>query len=99
MARVVPFQSSFPQPGAARLPRPRSAFGRVTAIGALLSVLSAVGSVVVAAAKQMESTFVAWAETRRQREEDRKLWSMALSDPRLMAELVALQQHADAERK
>lgn len=99
MARVVPFDSSFPQQGAARLPRTRNAFGRVTAVGALLSVLSLVGSVMVAAARQMESTFVAWAETRRQREEDRKLWSMALSDPRLMADLVALQQRADTEPK
>jgi predicted transposase YbfD/YdcC len=99
MARVVPFQSSFPQQGAARVLRPRSVFGRVTAVGALLSVLSVVGSVVFAAAKHAESTFVAWAETRRQRQADRKLWSMALADPRLMADLIALQQHADAERK
>jgi hypothetical protein len=99
MARVVPFTPSFPQQGAGRLPHARGAFGRVTAVGALLSLLSVVGSVVVTAGKYMESMFVAWAEARRQREEDRKLWSLALTDSRLMADLVALQQHADAEPK
>jgi len=95
MARVVQFQHSFTQPLAAPLARGGSGSTRVTAVGAVLSVLSVVGSVAVAAGKYMESTFVAWAEARREREEDRKLWALALTDSRLMADLVALQQHAD----
>ena len=96
MARVV----SLPHPlTAAALPRSRPHVGRVTAVGALLSLLSLVGSVVVAAGNYMESTFVAWAQARRQREADRKLWALALSDSRLMADLVALQQHADSATK
>lgn len=96
MARVVPFQPSLtPQP-VARLPRARRPIGRVTAVGALLALLSVVGSVVVTAVNHMESTFVAWAQARREREEDRKLWAMAQSDPRLMADLVALQQRDEA---
>ena len=96
MARVVPFQHSFTQPLAAPLARGNGGFANVTAVGAVLSVLSFVGSAAVAAGKYMESTFVAWAEARRAREEDRKLWALALNDSRLMADLVALQQHVDA---
>ncbi|MEJ8840262.1 hypothetical protein [Ramlibacter sp. AN1133] len=96
MARVVPFHPSLTPQGVARLPRTRRPIGRVTAVGALLSVLSVFGSVIVAAVNHMESTFVAWAEARHQREQDRKLWAMAQGDPRLMADLVALQQRDDA---
>jgi hypothetical protein len=99
MARVVPFTPSLLPQGATRAVRTRSAFGRVTAVGGLLSVLSAIGSVVAAVARQIEFGFVAWAEARREREADRKLWAMALDDPRLMAELVALRQHADAQAR
>jgi hypothetical protein len=98
MARVVPFHHSLTQPGVARLPRARTPVGRVTAIGALVSVLSVLGSVVVAAGRHLELSFVAWAQARQRREEDRKLWAMALQDPRLMADLVALRQHADTSQ-
>jgi hypothetical protein len=97
MARAVPFHPSLAQQGVARLPRTRSRIGQLTAVGALLTVLSLAGGVVVAAANQMELTFVAWAQARRRREADRKLWALARSDPRLMAELVALRQHAEAQ--
>ncbi|GAB3645527.1 hypothetical protein [Ramlibacter alkalitolerans] len=97
MARVVPFHPSLTPQAVARHPRARAPIGRVTALGALVSVLSVAGSMVVAAGRQIEFTFVAWAEARRRREEDRKLWAMALQDPRLMADLVALRQHTDSK--
>jgi len=96
MARVVPFHPSLQPSGIAVAPRAGSIVCTATAVGAVLSVLSFVGSAAVAAGKYMESTFVAWAEARRAREEDRKLWALALNDSRLMADLVALQQHVDA---
>jgi hypothetical protein len=96
MARVVPFHPSLAPQAVARAPRARAAIGRVTAVGALVSVLSVVGSCVFAAGRRMERSFVAWVEAHREREADRKLWAMALQDPRLMADLVALRQHADS---
>jgi hypothetical protein len=98
MARVVPFHPSLGQQPVARASRARPHVGRATAVGALVSVLSVVGSLAVSAARQMEFTFVAWAQARREREADRKLWALAQTDSRLMADLVALQQRAEAER-
>jgi hypothetical protein len=97
MARVVPFHHSLSQQAVARQSRARPSVGRVTAVGALMSLLSFVGSLAVSAGREMEFTFVAWAQARREREEDRKLWALAQSDSRLMAELVALRQRAEAD--
>lgn len=70
-------------------------FSRVTALGALLHVLAALGSVGVRAAAALRLALAGWMQRRRQREEDRKLWELALSDSRVMADLIAVRQHAD----
>lgn len=72
-------------------------FSSVTAVGALLYLLAALGSLVFRAAAALRLAFAGWLERRRQREEDRKVWELALSDPRVMADLVAVRQHAPAK--
>jgi hypothetical protein len=92
MARFAPL----PYPAQTRFaPRAQrtGSFSNVTAIGAVLFVLAAVGSVVFRFAARLHQAGLAWAEQRRQRAEDRKLWELALSDTRVMADLVALSQH------
>ena len=80
---------------------PLPAFGhtvsRVTALGALFFLLAAAGSVLVRASSRIQRAGAAWAETRRRREEDRKLWELALTDSRVMADLVALSQQTPGE--
>lgn len=90
MARIASVPHSLPQ-----LPHPRTHVGRVTAVGALLSILSLLGSLVFAGTLRLRRRLDAWAQLRRQRAQDRQLWELAATDPRLMAELVALQQHAE----
>ncbi|HET8748009.1 MAG TPA: hypothetical protein VFM98_20595 [Ramlibacter sp.] len=93
MARIASISHSLPQ-----LPHARHAVGRVTAVGALVSLVSLIASVVVLGTQRLQRRLDAWADVRRQRAEDRQLWDLAATDPRLMAELVALQQHAERTR-
>ena len=96
MARVVSLPHPIQPQGIAHQPRTRIAFGRVTAVGAVLSLLSLVGSLVLRLFRRIDAAGVVWVQARIRREEDRKLWALAQTDPRLMADLVALQQHSDA---
>jgi hypothetical protein len=93
MARFAPL----PYPGQSVPAAPRAhrtgTFARATAVGAVLLILAAVGSLVVRHAGRVQQGLRAWAERRRQRAEDRKLWDLALTDSRVMADLVALSQH------
>jgi hypothetical protein len=93
MARFAPL----PYPGqnlpaAPRAPR-TGTFAQATAIGAVLLILAAIGSLGFRLAHSMRQGLRAWAGQRRQRIEDRELWDLALSDARVMADLVALSQH------
>lgn len=92
MTRLVPSPPSVPQGTIVRRTRGIGSFGRITALGALLYLLAALGQQVVRAAARLQRVFAAWAERRREREQDRKLWELALSDSRVMADLVALRQ-------
>jgi hypothetical protein len=92
MARFVPATSPFPQAGLARLERASRTCGRLTATGALLLALAAVGSLVLRAGTGLREGVAAWTQAQRERTEDRKLWELALSDSRVMADLVALHQ-------
>ena len=93
MARFAPL----PYPGqsvpvAPRAPR-TGTFAQATAVGAVLLILAAIGALVFRLAACVQQGLHAWAEQRRQRAEDRKLWELARSDSRVMADLVALSQH------
>jgi hypothetical protein len=94
MARFVHVNFPVEQGGVARLPRAHGSFARVTALGALFFLLEAIGSIAFGAAERVGAGLAHWAEARRQREEDRKLWELALTDSRVMADLIALQQDA-----
>lgn len=97
MARTAPFPYPVLAGGIGRLARASNTVGRVTALGALLSLLAAIGSVLVRVAGGLRLACAAWAEKHRQRQEDRKLWELALSDSRVMADLVALSQHTPGD--
>jgi hypothetical protein len=57
------------------------------AINGLLHALALIGSPVTRLAARIGAGLAAWREERRQREEDRKLWDLALTDARVMADL------------
>ena len=97
MARIAPLSLRYA--GIARLERASTTFGRVTALGALFGGLALVGSLVFRATAGLQRGFAAWAQARREREEDRKLWELALTDPRIMADLIALDQHTGGEAR
>ena len=92
MARTA--QLTYPTPvlASTRPTRAGHTISRATALGAFLFLLSAIGSILVRAAGRVQLACAGWAERRREREEDRKLWELALSDSRVMADLVALSQ-------
>jgi hypothetical protein len=63
-----------------------------TAVGAVLLLLRPFARAALAASDALVDAGVAWAENRRARIEDSKLRELALSDSRIAADLVALQQ-------
>lgn len=82
MARVARLEHAFHFPH----------IGTATAVGGVLSVLAAAGSVALKAAGGVQHAFARWQERRHARAEDRKLWQLACEDSRVMADLVALSQ-------
>lgn len=64
--------------------------GTASAVGGVLSLLAAAASLAYAFASPLRPAFAAWKEQRRRRQEARELSELARSDPRVMAELVAL---------
>ena len=91
MARLIHIRQQ--HPAVAALARTGQHF-KATAVGALLLVLVTLGSVALRAGSVLQHTFVAWAEARQQRDDARSLREAAQADPRVMADLIALQQHA-----
>src|SRR5688572_8427423 len=53
----------------------------------VLHVLAVIGAPVTAAGAKVRAAFAARAAERKQRREDEKLWNIALSDARVMADL------------
>lgn len=58
-----------------------------TALQVLLHGLALIGAPVTRLAARVRAGLAAWSEERKQREEDRKLWNLALTDARVMADL------------
>ena len=54
---------------------------------AILGLLAFVGKPVTAAGTAVTRGFAAWSAARKQRREDEKLWNLALTDARIMADL------------
>ena len=99
MARFI--QADFPieHAGIARFTR---GFAAVRGLDAtltqpVLAGLAFVGAPLRRAAAPLTARVAAWAGERKQRAEDRKLWSVALSDARVMADL-SRAMSADAGR-
>jgi hypothetical protein len=57
------------------------------ALDSLLHALAQLGAPVLRLAAYARTAFASWREAHRQREEDRKLWNLALTDARVMADL------------
>jgi len=62
------------------------AAGNLVADG-ILGLLAFAGKPVTAAAGALRRGYASWSAARRQRIEDEKLWSLALNDARIMADL------------
>ena len=97
MARFALIDSPVPT-GAVPRATPSNTFASVTAVGAVLFLLATIGSIALWVVRPLRPACARWAEQRRLREEDRQLWELALTDPRVMADLVALRQQAPGER-
>ena len=80
MARFVHIEVPAQHAGIVRVTRGFAALGQFSITRAVLSGLAYLGRPVTRA-------FAAWSAARKQRREDEKLWNLALSDARIMADL------------
>lgn len=87
MARFVHIDYPVQHGGVARVEHALETIGGFSATHAVLHALAVVGAPVTRAGAAVRAAFARWAEARRQREEDRKLWDLALTDARVMADL------------
>lgn len=89
MARFI--QAGFPteHAGIDRFTRGFAAIRELEAAAThqMLGALAFVGAPLRRAAAPLTTRLAAWSEARKQRVEDDKLWSLALSDARVMADL------------
>src|SRR5688500_18847456 len=87
MARFVHIEYSTVHGGVNRMERGFAALSSLGIATAVLNALSAIGSPVTGAMGAIRSGFARWSAERKQRAADRKLWDIALSDARVMADL------------
>ncbi len=87
MARFVHIDHPAQHGGVTRIEQGLRALGSFDAVQAVLHFLALVGSPVTRGAARVRTGLRHWREVRRQREEDRKLWNLALHDARVMADL------------
>ncbi|HVE54575.1 MAG TPA: hypothetical protein VNB23_14440 [Ramlibacter sp.] len=87
MARFIQAQYPVQHAGLNRVTRGLQALGSFSATRALLHTLSVVGSPATRLAAKVSAGFGTYAAARRQRRDDDKLWNIALSDARVMADL------------
>ena len=73
--------------GVARFEQAIKTIGGYSATHALLHGLAVLGTPFTRLAARVRAGVVAWREESRQRDEDRKLWNLALTDARVMADL------------
>jgi len=73
--------------GVARMEQAIETIGSFSATHALLHGLAFLGTPFTRLAARVRAGLAAWREERKQREEDRKLWNLALTDARVMADL------------
>jgi len=91
MARFVHIEYPTQHGGITRVTRGFTALGNLSLTRGLVSGLAWIGSPVTRA-------YGTWAAARKQRREDEKLWNLALSDARIMADLSrAMSQDAQTD--
>ncbi|GAB3764462.1 hypothetical protein GCM10028796_19550 [Ramlibacter monticola] len=73
--------------GVARVEEAIKFIGGFSATRAVLHGLAFLGSPATRLAARARAGMAAWRVERKQREEDRKLWNLALTDARVMADL------------
>ena len=87
MARFIQAQVPAEHDGLNRVLRGFEVLGSFSATRALLHVLSVIGAPVASLSTKVSAGFARAAAARRQRREDDKLWNIALTDARVMADL------------
>jgi hypothetical protein len=87
MARFVTAQYPAEHDGLNRVIRGFEVLGSFSATRAGLQALAVVGSPLTRLVAKVSTGFAAAAAARRQRREDEKLWNIALTDARVMADL------------
>jgi hypothetical protein len=80
MARFVHIEHPAQHGGVIRFTRGFAAIRNVNFAGGVLRALAAIG-------KPLTGAYSAWAAARLRRVQDEKLWNMALTDARIMADL------------
>lgn len=80
MARFVHIDFPAQHGGVTRITRGFEAFRNLSVTRAVLSGLATIGAPITRA-------HAAWSAARKQRREDEKLWNLALTDARIMADL------------
>src|SRR6478735_5943622 len=87
MARFENSELSIQHPGITRVSRGFEALGNFSATHAVLALLAFIGSPLRRAAAKVGAVLEKQAEVRRARREDERLWNVALTDARVMADL------------
>jgi hypothetical protein len=87
MARFVHIDFPAQHGGVIRFTRGFAAIGSYSIIVAALHALAVIGSPVTRAAGATRRVLAGWSAARKQRAADRKLWDLALTDARVMADL------------
>ena len=87
MSRFVHVEYPAQHPGLARVERSADTVKNFQATQALLHALAFVGAPVARLAGHVRTVYAGWAERRRQAEQDRQMWEVALRDARVMADL------------
>jgi hypothetical protein len=87
MARFVNSEFRSEHAGITRFTRGFAALGQFNAVHAILATLAVVGAPVRRAAAKVAVVLEKQAEARKQRRDDERLWNVALTDARVMADL------------
>ena len=86
MARFVHVDYPTQHAGMVRVAVGAEAAGNLSA-NVILGVLALIGKPVTRAAEAVRRGLSAWSVARKQRRDDEKLWNLALTDARIMADL------------
>jgi hypothetical protein len=87
MARFVHIEYPANHGGVTRFTRGFAAVGNWNATHLVLAALAYVGSPLTRAAARIRTGLESWSAGREQRRQDEKLWNIALTDARVMADL------------